>query len=45
VHFQYVPTGGAVLQVGQVNPARRGILAMLNSVWAFLNPAQQFIAM
>src|SRR5580658_10186796 len=42
-HFQYSPTGGAILHVGQRNSSRRGNFAKRESACACLNPLQQLI--
>ncbi len=44
-HFQYSPIGGAVLQVGQAKPSRRGSLARRKRARACCRPLQQFISM
>ena len=41
-HFHKVPSGGAVRQLGQANPCRRGIFALRRSICACFSPPQQF---
>src|SRR5947209_17930573 len=45
LHFQKLPSGGAVWQTGQAYPTRRGNFASRDNARACCSPLQQFIKM